>query len=119
MKRLNTTFLTKCYQDCSEYFKTPYPIQPISSGKNQKPPEGICKIAIKQDAMFENCTKEELIQNGELTIDNGKVKAQHLIRLTRFIPGQTIRSTKINDKLVFHWGQSIARILVSLEVSRY
>jgi len=69
--------------------------------------------------MFENCTKEELIQNGELTIENGKVKAQHLIRLTRFIPGQTIRSTKINDKLVFHWGQSIARILVSLEVRRY
>ena len=109
IKHLNTTFLNKCYQDCSNYFKTPYVIPPLSA-------EAIYKIPIKEDAIFKDCSKDELIQSGELTNENGKVKGEHLVRLTKFIPGQIIRSTKMNDQLLFHWGQSIARILLSLEV---
>ena len=113
--KLESKLMSDCHLKLNEYFKVPVPIK-TNNKANKKDGDdydgyiGSCDISLHKNAVFEGCTKQELINKGLIhETTTGQSTCGHLTRLVRFIEGTVPKDIK-DDNLIQSWAKNTARL---------
>ena len=76
------------------------------------------EISLAKNCLFENCTPDQLLDGGYLVSKTEKLTAKHLVRLTKYLPGHTLKENEMNETLAYSWGESLARLTLEMKASK-
>ena len=113
--KLESKLVLDCNSKLKEHFAVPVPIR-ARSEKNEVVEEkenvsyiGSFDLPLLENAVFEGCSKEELINKGLLQTTAEIVTCRHLTRLVVFIEGTVPEHIK-NNNLIESWAKNTARM---------
>lgn len=95
------------YLESQTGFKVPFPITDLETNKHCV----LYKIPLQRDAdVSEKLSQDILSNNRFVTVENSSLYLQHIVRLTTFIPGQTLDAKKLDDALAYDFGKCAAHL---------
>ena len=112
--KLESKLTLDCHSKLNEYFAVPVPIKVKGNDKEIDDGDytsyiGSYDLPLQENAVFEGCSKEELINKGLIRKTTGRLTCHHLTRLVHFIEGK-IPENITNENLIQSWAKNTARL---------
>ncbi|XP_057292126.1 hydroxylysine kinase-like [Hydractinia symbiolongicarpus] len=100
------------YEKCQSNFKIPFPIADVKTNENcvlyDIPLEK--NVEASEELLHELCLNNQFVSK-----ENSSYYVKHVVRLTVFIPGQTVDVKNLDDDLAFKFGSCVAQLATILK----